>query len=396
MPKICLYFQIHQPWRLSPVTVFDVAKNKNVSFENEELNRSVINKVAEKSYLPMLKLLNDLMLEEKEFATSISITGVALEQLLVNSPDVIDALKMMAETKQLEFLGETYYHSLASLYSPIEFLLQIKKHKELIGDLFGQSPKVFRNTELIYTNDIARMVMAMGYSGMLTEGADKILKGRRPGKVFMAPCGLPLLLKHYQLSDDIAFRFSSSSRSNSPLTADTFVHWINSSFEDDETVNLFMDFETFGEHQWADTGIFQFFYHFVKQFIASGGEFVSVSDSLRGSTPIDVFDSVDPVSWADVDRDITAWRGNPQQLDSLKKIYEIESEVLKSEDNRLIEDWRRLQTSDHYYYMCTKWSNDGDVHAYFSHYKSPYEAYVNFNNAYTDIKIRLNQLNTNG
>jgi alpha-amylase len=157
-----------------------------------------------------------------------------------------------------------------------------------------------------------------------------------------------------------------------------------------------MDFETFGEHQWADTGIFDFFRHFVHLFIASGGEFVKVSDALTSSTPKDTFDSAGPVSWADTDRDVTAWRGNSQQFDSLKKVYEIEDRILKSGDDILIEDWRKLQTSDHFYYMCTKWSNDGDVHAYFSHYKSPYTAYVNFNNAYTDIKLRLNKLNNNG
>jgi alpha-amylase len=272
----------------------------------------------------------------------------------------------------------------------------VQKHRNTIFDLFGQEPKVFRNTELIYTNRIAEMVKGMGYSGMLAEGADRILRGRRPTKVYTSPCGLPLLLKHYQLSDDIAFRFSTSSRSHTPLTAETFVHWINSSFADDEVVNLFMDFETFGEHQWEDTGIFDFFYHFVKQFIASGGKFVTVSNALAGITPMDVFDSEGPVSWADVDRDITAWRGNSQQSDSLTKIYEIEGKVLSSNDAKLIEDWRKLQTSDHYYYMCTKWSSDGDVHAYFSHYNSPYTAYVNFNNAYTDIKMRLNNLKING
>jgi len=396
MTKVCLYFQIHQPWRLAPVTIFDVGAGDGRSMTDEMVNKTVLQKVADKSYVPMLKLLNKLLADEEQFSVTFSITGVALEQLQTFSPEAIELLKRISRTGRAEFLSETYYHSLASLYSPIEFLHQVQKHRNLINNLFGQSPTVFRNTELIYSNYIAKMVMLMGYVGMLTEGADKILRGRSPSRVFVAPCGLPLLLKHYQLSDDIAFRFSASSRSSEPLTASTFTHWINSSFADDEVVNLFMDFETFGEHQWADTGIFDFFYHFVREMIGSGSKFVSATRALSDASVSGYFDSNEPVSWADTDRDITAWRGNRQQVDSLAKIYRIEEAILDSKDDKLIEDWRRLQTSDHYYYMCTKWSNDGDVHAYFSHYSSPYEAYVNFNNAYTDIKIRLNQINKNG
>lgn len=396
MSKICLYFQIHQPERLKSVTVFDIGKNIIYRHQDDLQNGTVLKKVATKSYIPMLDLLTKLVAEEPSFALSLSVTGVALEQFEMYRPEVIEKMKLISQSKQVEFLGETYYHSLASLYSPIEFLKQAQKQVNIIGDLFGQNPTVFRNTELIYTNYIAEMVMKMGYRGMLAEGADRILNGRRPTRLYRAPCGLPLLLKHYQLSDDIAFRFSASSRSNKPLTADTFVHWINSSFSETETVNLFMDFETFGEHQWSDTGIFDFFYHFVKQFIASGGKFETVSQAILSDTPVDVFDSFSPVSWADTDRDITAWRGNNQQYDSLRKIYELEDRILNSGDTKLIEDWRKLQTSDHYYYMCTKWANDGDVHAYFSHYKSPYAAYVNFNNVFTDIKFRLSNLENHG
>lgn len=395
MPKVCLYFQIHQPLRLKNISVFDIGNNKIKGYEDEKQNRTILKKVAEKSYVPMLTLLAQLMKEREDFCTSFSITGVALEQFKNYSPEVVEKLKQVSQTGQLEFLAETYYHSLASLYSPIEFLNQVQMHRNIICDMFGQVPSVFRNTELIYTNKIAEMVMKMGYRGMLAEGADKILRGRRPTRVYLSPCGLPLLLKHYQLSDDIAFRFSQSSRSNKPLTADTFVHWINSSFSDQETVNLFMDFETFGEHQWVDTGIFDFFYHFVHKFIDSGGRFVTASEAVR-DFPVDYYDSDSPVSWADTDRDITAWRGNNQQVDSLQKIYEVENRVLDSGDEKLIEDWRKLQTSDHYYYMCTKWANDGDVHAYFSHYKSPHTAYVNFNNAFADIKLRLNNIYKNG
>lgn len=390
MAKICLYFQIHQPWRLSPLSVFDLGKEPlNYSQKNEE----VMKKVSNKSYCPMLALLKKLLSEEPEFACSFSISGVALEQMEKFSPDIIDMLKQLSISKQIEFLGETYYHSLCSLYSPTEFLSQVCKHKNMIHDYFGQIPTVFRNTELIYTNQVAKMVMDMGFSGMLAEGAQRILSGRRPTRVYRSPCGLPLLLKHYKLSDDIAFRFSQSANSGTPLTAKTFSHWISSSFSKDETVNLFMDFETFGEHQWKDTGIFDFFYHFVKRFLYSGGQFLTVSQALTMDRPVEVFDSISPVSWADVDRDITAWRGNQLQIDSLNKIYSLERKVLACNHEGLMNDWRNLQTSDHYYYMCTKWANDGDVHAYFSPYKSPYTAYTNFAHALADLKLRINLKN---
>lgn len=391
MANVCLYFQVHQPWRLPKYSVTEIGMG-NLRFE-EEHNEKVLKKVATKSYIPMLSLITKISEVHKGFSASFSLTGVVLEQFAKYCPEVIVRIQELVKKRNFEVLGETYYHSLASLYSPIEFLYQVQKHGNLIHELFGRKPRVFRNTELIYTNDIAQMVMHMGYRGMVAEGADKILRGRKPTLVYKAPCGIPLLLKHYQLSDDIAFRFSASSRSDKPLTAETFAHWINSNYGDEETVNLFMDFETFGEHQWEDTGIFNFFEKFVAEFIDKGGNFLTVSSALQGRPASDIFDSDAPVSWADVDRDITAWRGNKLQEDSLQKIYGLEEEILASGDENLIEDWRKLQTSDHFYYMCTKWANDGDVHAYFSPYKTPYLAYANFNNALTDIKIRLRRKN---
>lgn len=386
MPKICFYFQIHQPWRLKPLAVFDLGRNENYYSPQ---NREVMRKIEGKSYRPMLSLLKKLTEEEPEFYCNFSITGVAIEQMREFSPEVLSWLQSLTASAKVEILGETYYHSLASLYSPVEFLAQVWKHRNLVEDLFGQVPRIFRNTELIYTNKVAEMVQNMGFKGMLAEGADKILKGRRPTKIYRSPSGLPLLLKHYLLSDDIAFRFSQTARSSRPLTAETFCHWINSSFGEDETVNLFMDFETFGEHQWQDTGIFDFFYNLVRQFLAGGGKLVTVSEAIAQGRPTEVFDSVLPVSWADVDRDITAWRGNELQIDSLRKIYGLENKIVMSNNEDLIRDWRNLQTSDHFYYMCTKWANDGDVHAYFSPYRSPHSAYVNFSHAIADLNLRL-------
>lgn len=262
MPNICLYFQIHQPWRLGNFSVFDIGREPNY-FSSQ--NETLMKKVAQKSYRPMLSLLKKITEEQKDFHFSVSISGVAMEQMERFAPDIIFRLRELAKSGQVEFLSETYYHSLVSLYSNSEFQSQIKLHKRLIRKIFGITPKVFRNTELIYTNEIAKKIKEFGFKGMLAEGAGRILNGRKPTNIYHAPCGLPLLLKHSQLSDDIAFRFSQSARSNKPLTAETFTHWITASFTSDDVVNLFMDFETFGEHQWSDTGIFDFFYHFVKK-----------------------------------------------------------------------------------------------------------------------------------
>ncbi len=393
MSKICLYFQIHQPWRLRSLSPFELGTEAGYfesDADDDEGNEKVMGKVAEKSYRPMLLLLRRLSQEEPDFHYSLSITGVAIEQMSRFAPDLILLLQDLCQKGNVEFLAETYYHSLASLFSTTEFLIQVQKHSNQIEDLFSQRPKVFRNTELIYTNRVAEIVEKMNFTGMLVEGADKVLRGRKPTFVYRSPSGLPLLLKHYALSDDIAFRFSQSARSPEPLVSETFCHWINSSYSENETVNLFMDFETFGEHQWKDTGIFDFFYHFVKHFLRSGGKFITVSKELELQKPVDIYDSELPVSWADVDRDITAWSGNPLQVDSLKKIYEMEKAVFDSGNENLVEDWRKLQTSDHFYYMCTKWSNDGDVHSYFSPYKNPYRAYVNFCHALADLNIRFN------
>ncbi len=375
------------------MSVFDLGKSVDYfdTAEAIEGNKAVMEKVANKSYRPMLKLLEKIVSEEPEFKFSLSITGMALEQMNRYTPDLIIRLKELSRRENVEFLAETYYHSLCSLYSSTEFLYQVQKQVIMLESLFGRRPKVFRNTELIYTNAVAEKVKNMGFSGMLAEGADRVLSGRKPTYLYRSPCGLPLLLKHYALSDDIAFRFSQSAKSSSPLTSETFCHWINSSFVEDETVNLFMDFETFGEHQWSDTGIFDFFYHFAKYFLRSGSNFLTVSEELNSQRPIGLYDSEFPVSWADVDRDITAWRGNVMQEDCLKKIFGMEKKVFSTGNEELIEDWRKLQTSDHFYYMCTKWSNDGDVHAYFSPYKNPHGAYVNYCYALADLNIRTNQ-----
>jgi alpha-amylase len=396
MPHLCLYLQLHQPYRLAPFSVFELGTSSNY-FSNKKLdhNRFIFQKVSQKSYLPMLKLLLELSQTYHEFQFALSCSGVFLEQAQKWEPKVIELLQQLAATGQVEFLAETYYHSLASLYSPQEFKKQVKKQLTLIKKLFNQEPTVFRNTELIYSNQIAQQVQELGFSALLTEGVDRYLLGRSKTQVFRAvePAAttkhssrkasspLYLLLKHAELSDDIAFRFSDRNWLWYPLTVDRYLQWLEVNAED-QLVNLFMDFETFGEHQWADPGIFEFFAELVKKTTqrpwdrwVTPSQVVKNVKQQSSADQLPVYDVPQPISWADVDRDLTAWIENPLQQDSLRVLYGLEETLLKQKKRHLIESWRRLQTSDHFYYMCTKWAADGDVHAYFSPYDSPLEAY---------------------
>lgn len=395
MPQVCLYFQLHQPYRLRNVEVFELG-NGACYFANDGLenNEQIFKKVTAKSYLPMLSLLLQLTKEQANFKFAISASGVFLEQAMAFEPRVIDLLKQLVQTGQLEILSETYYHSLAFLHSPVEFRTQIVKHGNLITDLFGVKPKVFRNTELIYSNDIAQLLEPFAFDGMLTEAVARYLHGQKFTQVFAGKNKhrLPLLLKHAPLSDDLAFRFSDRNWQWYPLSLDRYLEWIEV-YPENELVNLFMDFETFGEHQWADTGIFEFFANFVKRFTQKPwNKFVTPSEVFTQLTDLQnlpVYDVPEPISWADVDRDLTAWVANPLQTDTLKILYDLEKAILDSGDDSLITDWRKLQTSDHFYYMCTKWSADGDVHAYFSPYQSPFEAYRRYSIVLADLKQRL-------
>lgn len=390
MPQVCLYFQLHQPYRLGNFNVFQLDHGENYYSPD---NKEIFRKVAKKSYLPMLTLLEDLLHKYPQFNFALSCSGVFLEQAKEYQSEVLDILHRLAETGRVEFLAETYYHSLAGVFSPSEFSYQVKKHHNLIKKLFGQSPKVFRNSELIYSNEIAIQVEKLRYKGILTEAVDKYLGGRDRTRIYKSytPKPLPILLKHAPLSDDVAFRFSDRSWAEHPLTTQKYMSWVEI-YPQDHIVNLFMDFETFGEHQWEDTGIFDFFADFVDNFLAKNyNKFVTPGQALSNVKldDLEAYDVPEPISWADIDRDLTAWLGNDLQQDSISKIYEWEDDMLESKNKKLLEDWRRLQTSDHFYYMCTKWANDGDVHAYFSPYDSPFEAYRRFSIVLADLLIRL-------
>jgi len=390
MVSVCFYFQVHQPDRLRNYPVFDIGKDHN--YFNEEKNKEILLKVAKKCYIPTNKLMLKLLKNNPEFKISYSFSGVVLDQFEKYSPETLQSFQKLVDTSQVELLNETYYHSLAFIYSKKEFKEQISLHKKKIKSLFGKIPKVFRNTELIYNNELANFIESLGYKGILAEGADHILQWRSPNYLYRPKTTkkIKLLLKNYQLSDDIAFRFSNKGWKEWPLTASKFTHWINAINGNGNTVNLFMDYETFGEHQWKDTGIFKFLRLLPAELLKHpDNNFKTPSELVKTYNPVAELDIHNLVSWADVERDVSAWLGNSMQRSAIEYIYHLEKDIKKSKDKKLIQDWKKLQTSDHFYYMCTKWFNDGDVHKYFNPYDSPYDSFIAFMNIINDLKLRL-------
>lgn len=400
---IVLYLHVHQPLRVRKYSVFDTAINHDYfdepSFETDRNNERVLRKVADKSYRPMNALLKKLLDTHPEFKVSLSITGTFIEQAEKWAPDVLDSFKALVDTGRVEIVAETYYHSLAFFYSRDEFEHQVEAHKNKIREVFGVETQVFRNTELAYNDDLAKWADGYGFKGILSEGWDPILEWRSPNHVYR-PTGtkdIALLMKNYKLSDDLAFRFSNRNWEQWPLDADKYNDWTNASISDQQIINLFMDYETFGEHQWADTGIFEFFESFVGKWLSDPTKtFYTTSGAIDAFNPSGEISMPHTVTWADTERDLTAWLGNSMQQEALRHIYSLEHDVLRTGDLELIADWRKLQTSDHVYYMCTKWFTDGDVHAYFSPYESPYDAFLYFINAVRDIRWRLHSYHKTG
>lgn len=391
--NICMYFQVHQPYRIKKYRVFDIGNSSSYFDANDSTdlnNRRVFEKVATKCYLPANKVFLELLEKHPEFKISYSLSGVFMEQAEEFMPEVIESFQELVSTGRVEILSETYYHSLSFLFSQEEFESQIRLHRERVEKLFGLTPSIFRNTELIYNNDIGRIIEELGYKGILTEGADKILGWQSPNYLYHAEGtrNLKLLLKNYKLSDDIAFRFSEKSWKEHPLTAEKYSHWI--SIPQGDVINLFMDYETFGEHQWEDSGIFDFLRHFPSEILKNEhNKFVTPSEAVatletRASLSIPNY-----ISWADTERDLSAWMSNSIQHDAMQKLFSVEKRIMESNDQELIRDWRKLTTSDHFYYMCTKWFSDGDVHKYFNPYETPYDAFITFMNVLNDIQLRL-------
>ncbi len=383
--NVCFYFQIHQPFRLRRYQVFDIGKNH--AYFDDAKNEEVLRKVAAKCYVPATTLLLKLLKEHKEFKVAFSITGTALDQLEAYAPEVITLFKKLAATGRVEFLSETSHHSLTFLFDRKEFKEQVSSHKARIKKLFGVTPTVFRNTELIYTNELAKVVEELGYKAVLMEGADHVLQGKSPNHTYSASgTKTKLLLKNYKLSDDLAFRFSDKKWEGYPLTPGKFASWIEAS--GGETVNLFMDYETFGEHQWEDSGIFKLLEGLPAALLKRKIGFHLPSE-VATLKPVGTLDVKSPMSWADVERDVSAWLGNNMQNAAAQHLYSLLPIIKETGDKKLLEDWRKLSTSDHFYYLCTKWFADGDVHKYFNPYESPYDGFIAFMNVLNDMKQRV-------
>jgi alpha-amylase len=350
-------------------------------------------KVAEKCYLPANQTFLDLINEYGDnFKIAYSISGVAIDQFEMYAPDVLESFKKLVATGKVEILEETYSHSLSALTNREEFERQVKMHRDKVKEVFGVEPKVFRNTELIYADWIGEYVAEMGYKGMITEGAKHVLGWKSPNYLYCNAINpkLKILLKNFKLSDDIAFRFSNRGWEDYPLTTEKFVSWLNALDPKEEVVNLFMDYETFGEHQWAETGIFEFLKALPNAvFKYSNFTFSTPSEVVAKLDPVGAIQVPYPISWADEERDLTAWLGNELQDEAFNNLYKHYDRVKELNDPEIWKDWLYLQTSDHFYYMCTKWFSDGDVHKYFNPYDSPYEAFVNFMNILSDFIIRL-------
>lgn len=389
MVDICFYFQVHQPLRMRRYSIFDIGKDHN--YFDDKKNIEVLKKVARKCYLPANELMLRLLERHPEFRISYSFSGVFLEQCEAWAPEVISSFKKLIDTGRVEVLSETYHHSLAYMFSKEEFMEQVIKHLKTVDRIFGVKPEVFRNTELIYNNEIANFVEKLGYKGIIAEGWDSILGWRSPNFLYKPKTteNIRLLLKNYRLSDDIAFRFSNRGWSEWPLNTEKFSRWVNSANGNAECINLFMDYETFGEHQWEDTGIFNFMENLPVEILKNPDNGFKTPSELIKELPVrDEIDCHHLISWADMERDLSAWLGNRIQQSAINRLYALEKSVKAKDDPELLEDWRKLQTSDHFYYMCTKWFNDGDVHKYFNPYDSPYDSFINFMNVLNDITLR--------
>ena len=391
MKTVCLYFQVHQPLRLKTYRFFNMGKDHN--YLDVSANRSIMQRVASECYLPMNNLLLRLIKEnEGAFKVTFSISGLAIEQFRSYTPEVLDSFRELAKTGCVEFLAETYSHSLSSLISPEEFKKEVDAHVALMKEEFNYTPTSFRNTELIYSDVIGEQVAAMGFKAMLAEGARHVLGWKSPNYVYANSLDqkLRVLLRNYKLSDDIAFRFSNQGWGEWPLTADKYAGWIADENTTGEVVNLFMDYETFGEHQKASSGIFGFVEALPKAMLATGAlKFGTVTETAAANQPTGVLYCTHAMSWADEERDVTAWLGNELQNEAFGKLYGLKEKVeaLNNEDFNYV--WNFMKASDHFYYMATKWFSDGDVHSYFNPYDSAYNAFINYMNVLSDFANEL-------
>jgi alpha-amylase len=392
---ICLYFEVHQPFRLKRYRFFDLGHDHY--YYDDFSNESILKKVAEKCYLPANNIIMDLITKHKgKFKVAFSMSGIVIDQFRLYAPEVLDSFRKLAETGMVEFLAETEAHSLSSLKNKDEFIRQVNEHKALLKEYLGVEPTSFRNTELIYSDQIGSWVADMGFKAVLTEGAKHVLGWKSPNYLYCNALNprLKVLLRNFVLSDDIAFRFSNRNWNEWPLTTDKYASWLNKLAPKSELVNIFIDYETFGEHNWKETGIFDFLSHLPAAVLKKTPfKFMTPSEVADNLQPVSAIKVPSPISWADEERDITAWLGNELQNAACEKLYSLSEKVNNCQDDLLKKDWIYLQSSDHFYYMCTKFFSDGAVHAYFNPYETPYDAFMNYMNVLSDFEIRLNRMN---
>jgi alpha-amylase len=388
---ICFYFQVHQPFRLKRYRFFDLGNDHY--YYDDYLNESIMRKVAEKCYLPANAIILDLIQKNKgKFKVTFSLSGLVINQFRLYSPEVLDSFRKLAETGMVEFLAETNSHSLASLKSRTEFERQVLDHKAMLKEFLGYEATSFRNTELIYSDTIGSWIADMGFKSIMTEGAKHVLGWKSPNYLYCNSVNprLKVLLRNFVLSDDIAFRFSNKEWSAWPLTADKYASWINKLAPKSELLNIFLDYETFGEHNWKESGIFDFLQHMPGAILKKTPfKFMTPTEIADSLQPVSAINIPSPISWADEERDITAWHGNELQVAALDKLYSLAGKVNKCDDKQIRKDWEYLQSSDHFYYMATKFFSDGAVHAYFNPYETPYDAFMNYMNVLSDFEIRL-------
>jgi len=394
MKTVCLNFQLHQPFRYRKYRFFDIGND--AYYYDDFANETILRKAADQSYLPANKIILEQILKYKgKFKVSYSLSGVVLDQFKLYAPEVIESFAKLAATGCVEFLSETYANSLVSIADERFFESQVKAHDDLIEELFGLRPKVFSNTELIYSDEIGDLVQRMGFEAMITEGAKHILGWKSPNYLYCNALNprLKVLMRNFRFSDDLSFRFSNKGWSEFPLTAEKYAGWMNSLPKEEEVVTVFINYETFGKLQPKSTGIFDFLKKLPEAILKSGNlSFSTPSEVINDLQPVAAVHVPYPMSWADEERDLSAWLGNELQKEAFDKLYKLKDQMRNCTDATMLKDWDYLQTNDHLYYMCTKFFSDGEVHKYFNPYSTPYEAFINYMNVLSDFKIRLNAI----
>ena len=392
MKSVCLNFQLHQPFRYRKYRFFDIGND--AYYYDDFANETFLRKVADQCYLPANKIILDLIRKNNgKFKVTYSLTGVVIDQFKLYAPEVIDSFKDLAATGCVEFLSETFTNSMVSLADAELFESQVKAHDDLIEELFGVRPRVFRNTELIYSDEIGDLVQRMGFEAMITEGAKHILGWKSPNYLYCNALNprLKVLMRNFRFSDDLSFRFSNQSWSEYPLTADKYAGWMAALPKEEEVVTVFINYDTFGQLQPKNTGIFDFLKKLPEAILKTGElKFSTPSEVVKTLQPVSAIHVPYPMSWADEERDLSAWLGNELQKEAFDKLYQLKDRMKNCTDKTMLKDWDYLQTNDHLYYMCTKFFSDGEVHKYFNPYGTPYEAFINYMNVLSDFKIRLN------